>query len=281
MRGAAGPEAARSDIFLLIGCTAVALLALALPRSWGLTVASGLRQTALRPLVALQARADHDRRSRFELATVQRSHDSLAVLVQQQEALRSENDNLRGLLGVRARLSHPSVSAEVLHRPTITDTRMLLLDVGTADGVRAFDPVVTADGLIGAIVVASARSSSAITWANPDFSASAVTADGRVNGFVHPSASTGLSGPMLELHGIALRDSLPVGTIVLTAGAGGTYPRGIPIGTIAAIGRDQNGYDRIYRVIPFASPGAASHVVVLTSPRDSLYPRPARPATAP
>jgi rod shape-determining protein MreC len=281
MRGAAGRETARSDILLLVGCTALALLALALPRSWGLSVAAALRQTALRPVVALQARASQDRRSRFELALVQRSHDSLAVLVQQQDALRRENDNLRGLVGVRARLTHPSVSAEVLHRPTVTDTRMLLLDVGTADGVRMFDPVVTADGLIGSIVSAGGTSSSAITWANPDFSASAITADGRVSGFIHPSPAAGLAGPILELHGIALRDSLAVGTVVLTAGAGGTYPRGIPIGRIVSIGRDENGYDRVYRVIPFASPGAASHVVVLISPRDSLYPRAPRPVVSP
>lgn len=281
MRGAAGQETARSDILLLVGCTALALLAIALPRNWGLTVASALRQTALRPLVALQARADHDRRSRFDLAQVQRSHDSLAVLVQQQEALRHENDNLRGLLGVRARLAHPSVSAEVLHRPSVTDTRMLLLDVGTINGVRMFDPVVTAEGLIGSIVSAGATTSSAITWANPDFSASAVTGDGHVSGFIHPSTSVGVAGPILELHGIALRDSLAVGTVVLTAGAGGTYPRGIPIGRIVSIGQDENGYDRIYRVIPFASPGAASHVVVLITPRDSLYPRPARRVTSP
>jgi rod shape-determining protein MreC len=281
MRGAAGQETARSDILMLVGCTALALFALALPRAWGLAVATGLRQTALRPLVALQARADHDRRSRFDLARVQRSHDSLAVLVQQQDALRRENDNLRGLLGLRARLSHPSVPAEVLHRPTITDTRMLLLDVGTDNGVRMFDPVVTAEGLIGSVVSAGATTSSAITWANPDFSASAVTADGRVSGFIHPSTSVGVAGPILELHGIALRDSLAVGTVVLTAGAGGTYPRGIPIGRVVSIGRDENGYDHIYRVIPFASPGAASHVVVLTSPRDSLYPRAARPVTPP
>lgn len=266
---------------LFVGCVALALLALALPRSWALSVASGLRQTALRPLVALNARATRDRTARFRLATVEHTSDSLAVLVQQQDALRRENANLRGLVGVRASLSHPTVSAEVLHRPTVTDPRMLLLDVGTADGVRMFDPVVTADGLIGSIVSAGAHSSSALTWANPDFSASAITADGRVSGFIHPSTSSTGAGTILELQGIALRDSLAVGTVVMTAGAGGTYPRGVPIGRIASIGKDVNGYDRIYRVIPFAAPGDASHVVVLISPRDSLFAKPARPVTPP
>jgi rod shape-determining protein MreC len=281
MRGAGGQETARSDVLLLVGCVALALLALALPRTWALSVASGLRQTALRPLVALNARAQRDRTARFTLAAVEHTSDSLAVLVQQQEALRRENENLRGLAGVRASQSHPTVSAEVLHRPTVTDTRMLLLDVGTADGVRTFDPVVTASGLIGSIVTTSAHSSSALTWANPDFAAAAVTADGRVSGFVHPSVTGTGGGTILELQGIASRDSLAIGTVLMTAGAGGTYPRGIPIGRIASIGTDVNGYDKLYRVIPFAAPGDASHVVILTSPRDSLYLRPTRAAGPP
>jgi len=277
MRGAAGQETARSDVLLFIGCTVVALLALALPRPWALSLASGLRRTAFRPLVALESRATSDRLARLNLSRIEHTSDSLAVLVQQQAALRLENDNLRGLMGVRARQPQPIVSAEVLHRPTMTDNRMLLLDVGTADGVQMFDPVVTGEGLIGSVVAISSHSSSAITWSNPDFAASAITADGRVSGFIHPSTTTSAAGQILQLNGIPLRDSLTPGTMVLTAGAGGTYPRGIPIGRVLSIARDDNGYDRVYMVVPFASPGSASHVVVLVSPRDSVYVRAAPP----
>lgn len=273
MRGPAGHQTARSDVLLFAGCLALALLALSLPRRWTLTFAAALRQTALRPIVALRSRAAQDRALRFDVEQVRRSRDSLALLVQQHDGLRRENDELRGLVGVRARLNHPSVSAEVLHQPALTDTRMLLLDVGSANGVRMFDPVVTADGLLGSIVSAGPHSSSALTWVNPDFAASAVTADGRVSGFVHPAATTSGANSLLELDGVALRDSLAIGTVVMTAGAGGTYPMGIPIGRVVAIGREENGYDRTYRVVPFAYPGAASHVLVLVSPRDSVYPR--------
>jgi rod shape-determining protein MreC len=273
MREPAARQAARSDVLLLAGCIGLALIALALPRSWALSFAASLRQTALRPVVALQSRAGLDRTSRFDL-----EQDSLALLVQQQAALRLENENLRGLIGVRARLANPIVPAEILHQPTPTDARMLLLDVGTANGVRIFDPVVTADGLIGSIVSAGPHSSNALTWVNPDFAASAMTADGRVRGFVHPANASRASGPVLELHGVTLRDSLAIGTTVMTAGAGGVYPIGIPIGRVVSVGKEENGYDRIFRVLPFAYPGNASHVLVLVTPRDSVFPR-AQPAT--
>ncbi|MGH7523836.1 MAG: rod shape-determining protein MreC [Gemmatimonadales bacterium] len=280
MREPAVRQAARGDVFLFAGCIALALLALALPRSWTLSFSAALRQTAFRPLVALQSRAGLDRTSRFDLAQVRRSRDSLALLVQQQSALRLENDNLRGLVGLRARLTQPAVPAEILHQPTPTDPRMVLLNVGRADGVRVFDPVVTAEGLIGSIVSTSAHSSNALTWVNPDFAASAETVDSRVRGFVHPAAGAKGSTPLLEMQGVTLRDSMPVGTVVLTAGAGGVYPVGIPIGRVVSIGREANGYASVYRVLPFSYPGDAVHVLVLVTPRDSVYPK-AQPLTAP
>jgi rod shape-determining protein MreC len=231
--------------------------------------------------VALQSRAGLDRTSRFDLERVTRSRDSLALLVQQQSALRLENDNLRGLVGLRAKLTQATVPAEILHQPTPTDPRMVLLGVGRADGVRVFDPVVTADGLIGSIVSAGPHSSSALTWVNPDFAASAETADGRVRGFVHPAAGTKGSAPLLEMQGVTLRDSMVVGTIVVTAGAGGVYPVGIPIGRVVSIGREANGYASVYRVLPFSYPGDAVHVLVLVTPRDSTYPRTQPPAPPP
>jgi cell shape-determining protein MreC len=275
MRGSADQRAARSDVLLFIGCVALALLALALPRSWTYSFAAAIRQSALRPIITLQARASRDRVSRFQLARVERSRDSLALLVQQQFELRRDNDNLRALAGVRARQLQPVVAAEVLHRPTITDNRMLLLDVGSSDGVRPFDAVITADGLLGAVVSTSAHSSSAMTWEHPDFAASAVTDDGRIFGFVHASRAPAGRVPTLELHGLALRDSLGNGAVVMTAGAGGTYPHGIPIGKVTGVGHDVNGYDRGYTLIPFANPGDASHVIVLIGARDTVARAPA------
>jgi rod shape-determining protein MreC len=77
--------------------------------------------------------------------------------------------------------------------------------------------------------------------------------------------------PLLELRGVALRDSLALGTTVFTSGLGGVFPRGIPIGTVARIGRDELGYERVYLIRPFVNPGVVSHVLILTAPRDSTF----------
>ncbi|MES2124608.1 MAG: rod shape-determining protein MreC [Gemmatimonadota bacterium] len=271
MRGQGGRETARSDLVLFVGCVVLALLALALPQSWASGVTAAIRRTALRPIVAVQSRAVADRTARAGLLAIERNRDSLALLVQDFAETRRENENLRRLLELRPKLSHPYLPAEVLHQPTMTDDRMTLVSVGADEGASQFDPVVSPTGLIGYIWAVGKHASSVYTWAHPEFRAAAVTGDGAVSGLISAAPSTDASQAVLQLRGVALRESLAVGTPVYTSGLGGVFPRGIPIGTISAVERDQFGYERVYRVTPFAHPAAVSHVLVLTVPRDTVF----------
>jgi hypothetical protein len=53
---------------------------------------------------------------------------------------------------------------------------------------------------------------------------------------------------------------------VLSSGLGGVYPKGIPVGTVTGVVREQAGWERVYRLLPAANPGAVAHVLVLISP---------------
>lgn len=271
MRDRGGHGAARRDAYLLAVCTGLALVALAMPLVWSASLVASVRRSVLRPLVAMQARAEQDRTARFSLVAIQFSRDSLAQIVLAGDAVRQENDNLRELVGLRARVTRPYVAAEVLHRPTPTDSRMLLLGDGQVKGIEPFDPVVTAEGLVGYVWNAGPHSAATLTWQHPEFRASAVTGDGRVLGMISPMTSGEYGQVVLQLRGVALRDSLALGTMVYTAGLGGVYPRGIPIGSVVTVELDALGYERVYRVMPLVNPGMISHVIVITTPRDSLF----------
>jgi rod shape-determining protein MreC len=76
---------------------------------------------------------------------------------------------------------------------------------------------------------------------------------------------------MLELRGVPYRDSVAVGTPVITSGLGGVFPRGLSIGTVVGVARQSEGWERIYLVRPAAAPARVSHVLVL---RGGGVPRP-------
>jgi rod shape-determining protein MreC len=256
----------RRDTVLFIMCLGLSILSLFSPVSWSYSVADTLRRTVLAPLVWLQTRAEEGRTSRVRFRTVTAQRDSAAYLAQFLPALRAENERLRQLLKLSHRLNIGYVPAEVLHQPHATDGRTLLLSVGSRQGVGPFNPVVAPEGLIGMVLTTTPQSSVAMTWAHPEFRVSAYTVGGNALGVVAPSTENGGEGA-LELRGVPFRDSIPLGTLVLSSGLGGVFPKGIPIGSVVGTIREEAGWERVYRLRPAANPGSAPHVLVLVGSR--------------
>jgi rod shape-determining protein MreC len=105
-----------------------------------------------------------------------------------------------------------------------------------------------------------------MTWAHPEFRVSAFTVEGNAYGIVAPVEAVG-GGGALEFRGVPYRDSVRAGTLVLSSGLGGVYPKGIPVGFVLGLVREQSGWERVYRLRPAANPAAAAHVLILTSPK--------------
>lgn len=257
----------RRDTVLFVACLGLSLFGLFSPAPWAQGISASLRETVLWPLVWLQARAEEGKTSRVRLRAITTQRDSAAYLAQGLPSLLAENERLRQLLSLSRRLSAPYVAAEVLHQSQATDGRTLLLSAGTRDKVAAFDPVVAPEGLIGMVLNVSDRTSIVMTWAHPEFRVSAFTVSGNAAGVVAPSA-TGEGA--LEFRGVPYRDSVPAGTLVLSSGLGGVYPKGIPVGTVTGVVREQAGWERVYRLRPAANPGSAAHVLVLVTPAGDL-----------
>jgi rod shape-determining protein MreC len=257
----------RRDTVLFLACVALSLTAIFSPERITTGVAGALRATALRPLVWLQERAEEGRTSRARLRALMAERDSAAYAAQNLPSLVAENERLRELLGLSHRLKARYVAAEVLHQAQVTDARTLLLNVGSDEGVATFDPIVGPDGLIGVVSSVGRTTSVAMTWAHPEFRVSAFTPTGNAFGIVAAAPSATGNDAYLEFRGVPYRDSIPPGTPVLSSGLGGVYPKGIPIGTVVGIAREQTGWERVYRVRPAANPGATAHVLVLVGER--------------
>ena len=258
----------RSDTVVFLVCLLLATGMLFAPPARTARWASAIRNSVLVPLIWMQQTAQEGKTSRSRLALIQAQRDSIALLAQGLPALLDENDQLRRLLELGQRAPLEFVPAEVLHQSSPTDGLTLLLSAGAADGVARFHPVVAPEGLLGVISSVDRHTSIATTWAHPEFRASAYTDGGGVFGIVAPSAPSGATEPLLELRGVPYRDTIPAGTLVLTSGLGGVYPKGIPVGRVMGVTRELKGWERTYLVRPAANPGHAAHALVLLGPAE-------------
>jgi rod shape-determining protein MreC len=258
----------RRDTALFLLCLGLSIVMLLRPEA-GDRVASAIRGSVMRPFLWMQERAERSRTTQGAFDRLRAERDSAIYAAQFLSSLRAENQRLRGLLRLRERLPVSYVAAEVMHQSQPTDGRTLILSAGRKVGVRAFDAVVSADGLLGVIRVVDGERSLAWTWTHPEFRASAFTVPGNVFGVVRPALELTGSEQLLQLRGVAIRDTVPTGTVVITSGLGGVYPQGIPLGTVIGQAREETGWERIYLVRPAANPQDAEQVLILRLTRDT------------
>jgi len=258
--------ASRGDTFAFLVCVLLSVAAMSLPARIRDPLTRGLRQTVLAPFLALQQQTELLSASleRYDAVVAQR--DSAALAATFLPELRGENTRLRNLLGLGTRLSSGYAPAEVLREPEPTGALTFIVSAGRKQGVKPLSAVVSPDGLVGIVSAVDAKTSVVVSWAHPEFRASAMAADGSVYGIVAPHGTEGPRIWLLELQGVAYRQLVPTGTMILTSGLGGVLPRGIPIGTVVGVAGEAEGWERTYLIRPAVHPGAVTHVMILTGP---------------
>src|SRR3989454_418090 len=179
--------ASRADTLLFVGCMLLSIAAMSLPDRWRDPLAKGLRQTVLAPFLWLQQQTGllAAALSSYDAVVAQRDSATLAATFVPE--LRAENTRLRGLLGLGVRLASGYVPAEVLHEALPTNPLTLIVSAGRRQGVKPLAAVVSPEGLVGVVSTVDARTSVVVTWAHPEFRASAMAADGSVRSEEHTS----------------------------------------------------------------------------------------------
>ena len=259
----------RADAGLLIGCVVLSLIAVALKDEDREPIASALRRSIVAPLVRLQRGAERWRTAWVMSDQRQLVADSVAVRGINTQALRVENEQLRKIIGLGSRLEWGFIPAEAVHSaaPTEEVVTNMTLTAGSLAGVQRFNPVVSSEGLVGVVQTADPTMSVAILYTSTDFRASAMTADGSAFGIVYPHTGRGSSAYMLELRGVPTRMQLRPGMQIFTSGLGGTFPRGIAIGTIIQQLETAEVWTHTYLLRPAVTPSRVTTVLILTAQR--------------
>ena len=263
----------RVDFLLFVGCVILSMITLVLPAQMRDPLAESLRRSLVAPLVGLQSNAERWRTA-WQMSEERTARlDSAAMRNFDVVALRTENDELRKLLGLGARLRAGFVPAEGVHNAVREDVvTTLTLTAGSRVGVKVYSPVVTDEGVVGLVQTADPTISIAILFSHPDFRASAMSGDGSSFGIVYPHLQQGLGGSggyLLELRGVPFRTVLTPGTMIYTSGLGGTFPRGIPIGVVLRELKTAEGWTRTYLLQPSVNPARVTSVMVLTAQRSA------------
>ncbi len=182
-----------------------------------------------------------------------------------------ENAQLRKLLEfdrgpVLASSAYESLTARVVVRsPTIWHSTVTI-DVGSGDGVRVWDPVVSGDGLVGRISSVEGGTAQVMMLTDPASAISAKVVPEGVQGLVRPEIG---DFEELVLDFIDSTQRVHQGQDVVTSGwraqgLASHFPQGLPIGEVTrAPVEEQEARQRVY-LRPYADLRDLDFVQVLT-----------------
>ena len=257
----------RVDLIVLTTCIVLALAARALPNTMRDPVATGMRRSFLAPLVLLQERAEKGRQSLLSADAKQTYLDSLSLGSMKAGSLEAENDRLRKIMGLGSRLRWGFIPAEALHGRGVRDETTVILSAGSRAGVSRLSPVIAPEGLVGVVDQVDPTMSHAMLWTHPDFRVSAMSPDGSAFGIAQAHLTGATGGYLLELRGVPFRATLKPGSVIVSSGWGGVWPRGIPVGTVLQEIKTSEGWARTYLLRPAVNPSDVYSIMILRRDR--------------
>jgi rod shape-determining protein MreC len=168
-----------------------------------------------------------------DAATVEelrKQNETLQFQAIQLEEYRLENDRLSKLLELKEAYDLESVGARVISSSTDSWNQVITLNKGSIAGLTVGMPVMSANGLIGQIESVSLYSSTVRLITDEKSGVSVFLQSSRAEGIL-----TGSIDGILTLEFIPLSVSVAVGDPVITSGAGGIFPKGIPLGEVSSV----------------------------------------------
>jgi rod shape-determining protein MreC len=182
------------------------------------------------------------------------------VAVQEQRALADRTRGLERLLGLRDRVKLTTAAAEIIGAAATPDFRTLTIDKGTRDGLRPDMAVIASAGVVGRLVVPSARSAKVQLLIDRNAAAGGLVERSRAQGVI-----VGEGDERLRMDYVSEVSDVVVGDIVVTSGIDGIYPKGFVIGRVESVEKSGGAYKRI-TVKPAVDFSGLEEVLVVVTP---------------
>jgi rod shape-determining protein MreC len=192
----------------------------------------------------------------------------------QLEELRKENERLKALMQFGAELAHKKILAQVVGKDSSGIFKVLRINKGLKDGIKIKSPVITSSGLVGHIYRSTDHFSDVLTILDPN---------NRVDVLVERTRSHGIgeghTKSTMIMKYVPRTEPIKLHDLVITAGLGHIYPKGLKVGPITKIERESYGITQFIEISPSVDFSKLEEVAILiseqkiemTEPAEDLY----------
>ena len=201
--------------------------------------------------VALQGVREENQQLRKEIEWLRGQHSQLRESV-------AATERLTDLLQFKQQALPTMVAAQVIGRDATNRYRAIVLNKGESDGIKPDMGVVTPAGVVGRVVKTTGASSVVLLVTDPSNAIAGLIQRTRDEGVVE-----GTQQGLAQMKYIPLLSTVRDGDRVVTSGLVGDFPRGLVIGTITSIDKQEGALFQSAELMPEVDVGRVEEVLVI------------------
>jgi rod shape-determining protein MreC len=171
-----------------------------------------------------------------------------------------EGTRLRKLLNLSEGLPGRTVAARVVDRSRTFLFKTILINKGTADGLRVGLPVLSEQGVVGRIIETAWHASQVLLIIDENSNIDALIQRNRAQGILQGAGPSGCN-----LKYISRVEEVQPGDVVLSSGLAGVFPKGLMIGVVTGVSRKGEGLFQKIDVSPAVDFGKVEEVLALVT----------------
>jgi len=176
-----------------------------------------------------------------------------------------EGIRLQKILKLRETLRSSTIAASVVGRNPSSIFKMILINRGERDGLRAGLPVMAVPGLVGRILETSWNVSRVLLIIDENSNVDSLLQDSRAPGMLQGASSSGCN-----LKYVSKTIDVKVGEVVISSGMGGVFPKGLPLGVVKSVSKKEADLFQRINVSPFVNPAGLEEVLILMPAKDEV-----------
>lgn len=172
--------------------------------------------------------------------------------------VKKENERLKQLLDFGKDIERKKVLAQVVSWDSSNEFKVLRINKGENHGLKLLSPVITQTGLVGYVYRVSPNYADILTILDQNNRVDAIVTRTRTHGILE-----GHSDFICQFKYVSRTEKLEIGDTIITAGLGEIYPKGIKVGSISQIDKENFGITQKIEVTPSVDFDKLEEVVVL------------------
>lgn len=175
----------------------------------------------------------------------QKVQQTMALEHRYQEVVQA-NTRLQELLDLSQEIEKPSIAARVVGKDPSPWFQTVLIDKGLKDAIQVGFPVINPQGIVGLVIEAAGHYAKVMLITDPNSAVDAIVQKNRARGIIK-----GGTVGYCVFNYVLRKHDIDIGDTVVSSGMDGVFPKGLAIGKVTKVEKQEAGIFQDVTVTPY------------------------------